>query len=348
MKTKVINVGNIKIGGDNPISIQTMWDKPIKSVTSDLINKINDIDAAGCDIIRFAVPKIEDADIIGDIASKISMPVVADIHFDYKIALKAMDYPIAKIRINPGNIGPRWKVEEVVKKAVDKDIPLRIGINGGSLPSDLRKEKDISKALVKAAEMQMELLDELNFGNFLVSLKASNIDDAYNANKAFSMKYNNPIHLGITEAGPLVPAIVKSSIYLHKVLSEGIGDTLRISISDDPLKEIYAANEILSALKMNKRDRVEVISCPKCGRASFDTHEFNKLIHNKLTILNKDISVAIMGCTVNGPEEAKHADIGITGSGNSILIFKKGEIIRKVTKEDALSAFLEEIDKFEK
>lgn len=348
MKTKVINVGNIKIGGDNPISIQTMWDKPIKSVTSDLINKINDIDAAGCDIIRFAVPKIEDADIIGDIASKISMPVVADIHFDYKIALKAMDYPIAKIRINPGNIGPRWKVEEVVKKAVDKDIPLRIGINGGSLPSDLRKEKDISKALVKAAEMQMDLLDELNFGNFLVSLKASNIDDAYNANKAFSMKYNNPIHLGITEAGPLVPAIVKSSIYLHKVLSEGIGDTLRISISDDPLKEIYAANEILSALKMNKRDRVEVISCPKCGRASFDTHEFNKLIHNKLTILNKDISVAIMGCTVNGPEEAKHADIGITGSGNSILIFKKGEIIRKVTKEDALSAFLEEIDKFEK
>lgn len=348
MYTKTIQVGNINIGGDNPLSIQTMWDKPIKKVDDELLGKLKEINDAGCDIIRFAVPKIEDADNIGEIAKKIDMPVVADIHFDYKIALRCLDLPIAKIRINPGNIGPKWKIEEVVKKATDKNVPLRIGINGGSLPSDLRAESNVHVALVKAAERQMALLDELNFSNFLVSLKASNIDDAYLANRAFSKKYNNPIHLGITEAGPLIPAIVKSSIYLSKVLSEGIGDTLRISISDDPLKEIYAANEILSALKLNKRDRVEVISCPKCGRASFDTHEFNNLVHKKLSTLNKDISVAIMGCTVNGPEEAKHADIGITGSGNTILIFNKGKIIRKVTKDEALSAFIEEIEKFEK
>ncbi|QEN05847.1 flavodoxin-dependent (E)-4-hydroxy-3-methylbut-2-enyl-diphosphate synthase [Thiospirochaeta perfilievii] len=348
MKTKEIKVGNVLIGGDNPVSIQTMWDRPITVVDNKLIDKLNDIQAAGCDIIRFAVPKIEDAKIIGDIASKISMPVVADIHFDYKIALKCMDYPISKIRINPGNIGTKWKVEEVLKKAVDKNIPLRIGINGGSLPSDLRENDNLSKALITAAEREMEFLDKHNFDNFLVSLKASNIDDAYRANKAFSKKYNNPIHLGITEAGSLIPAVVKSSIYLYKLLSEGIGDTLRISISDDPLKEIYAANEILSALKLNKRERVELISCPKCGRASFDTHEFNNLIQKKLSTVNKSITVAIMGCTVNGPQEAKHADLGITGSGNSILIFKHGEIIRKVTKDEALEAFTQEIDNFEK
>ncbi|OQY36405.1 MAG: 4-hydroxy-3-methylbut-2-en-1-yl diphosphate synthase [Spirochaetaceae bacterium 4572_7] len=347
MKTKIINVGKVKVGGGNPVSIQTMWDKPIKEVTTELITQLNDIESAGCDIIRFALPTLDDVKIIGDISKKITMPVVADIHYDYKIALECMDYPISKIRINPGNIGAQWKIEEVVQKAKDKGIPLRIGINGGSLPTDLREEKDIATALVKSAERQMALLDSLNFSNFLVSLKASNIDDAYNANKQFSLKYDNPLHLGITEAGSLVPAVVKSSIFLYKVLSEGIGDTVRISISDDPLKEIYAANQILSALKLNKRDRVELISCPKCGRASFDTHEFNKLVHKKLSTLNKNISVAIMGCTVNGPEEARHADLGITGSGNTILIFKKGEIIRKVSKEEALDAFLEEVDKYE-
>ncbi|MBN2618429.1 MAG: flavodoxin-dependent (E)-4-hydroxy-3-methylbut-2-enyl-diphosphate synthase [Spirochaetales bacterium] len=347
MKTKVVKVGDILIGGGNPVSIQTMWDKPIYSVDNSLIEKLNDINAAGCDIIRFAVPKIEDATIIGEIASKILMPVVADIHFDYKIALKCMDYPIAKIRINPGNIGSKWKVEEVIQKAKDKNIPIRIGINGGSLPSDLRGSSSISNALITAAEREMEFFDSHNFNNFLVSLKSSNMEEAYKANKDFSLKYTNPLHLGITEAGSLIPAVVKSSIFLYRVLSEGIGDTLRISISDDPLKEIYAANEILSALKMNKRERVELVSCPKCGRASFDTHEFNNLIQKKLLTVRKNITVAIMGCTVNGPEEAKHADLGITGSGNSILIFKHGKIIRKVTSDQALKAFEEEIDNFE-
>lgn len=348
MKTKIINVGNIAIGGGNPISIQTMWDKPILDINDKLINHFNDMQNAGCDIIRFAVPELNDVSIIGSIAKKIKMPVVADIHFDYKIALECMNYPIAKIRINPGNIGAKWKVEEVIKKAKDKNIPIRIGINGGSLPSDLRNGLDISESLIIAAERQMELLDSLNFGNFIVSLKSSNIENCYKANKAFSLKYNNPLHLGITEAGPLIPSVVKSSIFLHKLLSEGIGDTIRISISDDPLKEIYAANEILSALNLNKRERIELISCPKCARASFDTHEFNKLINKKLSTVKKSISVAIMGCTVNGPEEAKHADLGITGSGNTILIFKHGKIIKKVTKDEALSAFIKEIDQFEK
>lgn len=348
MQTRTVNVGNIKIGGGNPVSVQTMWDRPIKKIDDLLINRLNEIEAAGCDIIRFAVPAMEDVEVIGSIAEKIKMPVVADIHFDYKIALKCMDTQIAKIRINPGNIGPKWKVEEVVKKALDKNIPIRIGINGGSLPSDLRHEESIAAALVKAAERQMSLLDELNFNNFIVSLKASNIEDAFEANRIFSSKYSNPLHLGITEAGSLIPAVVKSSIYLYKTLSQGIGDTVRISISDDPIKEIYTANEILSALKLNKRERVELVSCPKCARATFDTHEFNRLVEKKLREINKDITVAIMGCTVNGPEEAKHADLGITGSGNKILIFKKGEILKKVTKDEALEAFLKEVEDFEK
>ncbi len=348
MRTKVINVGNIQIGGGNPISIQTMWDEPVKTVDKDLINRLNDIQSVGCDIIRFAVPTINDVPVIGEIAKKITMPVVADIHFDYKIALECMNYPIAKIRINPGNIGARWKVEEVLKKATDKNIPIRVGINGGSLPSDLRSYSNLSQALVTAAEREMEFFDSVNFNNFLVSLKASNIEDGYLANKVFSQKYNTPLHLGITEAGSLIPSVVKSSLFLYRLLSEGIGDTIRISISDNPLKEIYAANEILSALKLNKRERVNLISCPKCGRSTFDTHEFTTLVQKKLATVNKNISVAVMGCTVNGPQEAKHADLGITGSGNTILIFKSGEIIKRVTKEEALDVFIQEIDNFEK
>lgn len=339
-------MGHVVIGGDAPVSIQTMWDKPIKNINDSLISELKSIEEAGCDIIRFAVPAIEDAAVLGEISRKISMPTVADIHFDYKIALECMNHPIAKIRINPGNIGADWKVKEVVEKAKDKGVPLRIGVNAGSLPTDLRAVSPVSDAMIMAVERQIELLDQFDFHNFVVSLKASDIETACNANTRFSEKYDYPLHLGITEAGSLIPSVAKTSVYLTKMLTKGIGNTVRVSISDDPVKEVYAAGEILSALGMNPRKRINLISCPKCARASFDTHKFTTMIQKILYSEKKDISVAVMGCVVNGPEESRHADLGITGAGKSIMIFKKGEIIRKVKEEEALDAFLEELKKF--
>ena len=344
-KIREIQIGNVYLGGDHPVTVQTMWDKPINEVSNELISSINRLATYGCQIIRFAAPTIESVALLGDISNRITMPLVADIHFDYKIALQCMDYDIPKIRINPGNIGASWKVEEVVRKANDTGTVIRIGANGGSLPKELKKSENRAEAIVKAAEDQLEFLEKLNFKNIVVSLKSSDIDENYQANKEFSSRHDYPMHLGITEAGPLIPSVVKSSIGLSKLLEEGIGNTIRISISDDPLKEVISGNEILSALNMNKTKRINLISCPKCGRSSFDTHTFTQEIQDYLYSVDKDISVAIMGCMVNGPGESSHADIGISGVGNSIAIFKKGEIIRRETSCSAKEAFIEEINK---
>nr|MDA3811737.1 (E)-4-hydroxy-3-methylbut-2-enyl-diphosphate synthase [Spirochaetaceae bacterium] len=325
--------------------VQTMWDKPVEAVTVELISSINKLETMGCRIIRFAVPDIESATVLGELADRISMPLVADIHFDYKIALKCMDFNIPKIRINPGNIGASWKVKEVVQKAKDTGTVIRIGANGGSLPKDLKNIKNRAEAIVRAAEDQLEFLEKLNFHNIVVSLKSSDINENYYANSEFYSRHDYPLHLGITEAGPLIPAIVKSSIGLSKLLEKGIGNTIRISISDDPLKEVIAANELLSVLKMNSTKRINLISCPKCGRSSFDTHRFTEEIQEYLYSVDKEISVAVMGCMVNGPGESSHADLGISGVGNSIAIFKKGEIIRRETACTAKEAFIEEIEK---
>ena len=344
-KIKDIKVGNVHLGGDHPIAVQTMWDKKIETVNDELILALNKLERIGCHIIRFAAPTIESAAILGEIAEKIHMPVVADIHFDYKIAMECMNYPIPKIRINPGNIGASWKVEEVVRKAEDTGTVLRIGANGGSLPKELKNSENRAEAIVKEAEDQLEFLEKLNFFNTVVSLKSSDISENYYANSEFFSRHDYPLHLGITEAGPLIPSVVKSSIGLSRLLEKGIGSTIRISISDDPLKEVIAANEILSALNINSAKRVDLISCPKCGRSSFDTHSFTTEIQDYLYSVDKDISVAIMGCMVNGPGEASHADLGISGVGNSIAIFKKGEIIRRETTCTAKEAFIEEIEK---
>jgi len=344
-KIRDIKIGNIHIGGDYPVAVQTMWDKPLDEVTVDLISAVNRLESFGCKIIRFAAPTIESVPLLGEIADRINMPLVADIHFDYKIAMECMDYNIPKIRINPGNIGASWKVEEVVRKAMDKGTVIRIGANGGSLPKDLKKVENRAEAIVQAAEDQLDFLEKLNFHNIVVSLKSSDINENYYANSEFYSRHDYPMHLGITEAGPLIPSVVKSSIGLSKLLEKGIGSTLRISISDDPLKEVIAANEILSALNMNSTNRINLISCPKCGRSSFDTHTFIEEIQDYLYSVDKKISVAIMGCMVNGPGEASHADLGISGVGNSIAIFKKGEIIRRETACTAKDAFIEEIEK---
>ncbi len=344
-KTRNIKIGNVEIGAGNPVAVQTMWDKPVSIVSDELINSIKKLERVGCQIIRFAAPDLDSVPLLGDIAEKISMPLVADIHFDYRIAMKCMDYGIPKIRINPGNIGASWKVEEVVRKAADTGTVIRIGANGGSLPKDLKKEKNRAAAIVKAAEDQLEFLEKLDFHNIVVSLKSSDINENYFANSEFYSRHDYPLHLGITEAGPLIPSVVKSSIGLSRLLEKGIGSTLRISISDDPIKEVIAANEILSALKINAIKRVDLISCPKCGRATFDTHSFTDEIQEYLYSVDKNISVAIMGCLVNGPGEASHADLGISGVGNSIAIFKKGEIIRRETVCSAKEAFIQEIER---
>ncbi len=344
-KIREIKIGNVVLGGNHPIAVQTMWDKPIETVDVNLMKSINKLESYGCKLIRFAAPTIESVPLLGKIAEKTQMPLVADIHFDYKIALECMDYNIPKIRINPGNIGASWKVEEVVKKAGDTNTVIRVGANGGSLPKNLKKMENRAEAIVLAAEEQLNFLESLNFHNIVVSLKSSDIEENYYTNEVFHSRHDYPLHLGITEAGPLIPSVVKSSIGLSRLLKEGIGNTIRISITDDPLKEVIAANEILSVLKMNSTKRINLISCPKCGRSSFDTHTFTQEIQDYLYSVDKDISVAVMGCMVNGPGESEHADLGISGVGNSIAIFKKGEIIRRESACSAKEAFIEEIEK---
>ena len=248
------------------------------------------------------------------------------------------------MRINPGNIGAKWKVEEVIKAAKDIETAIRVGINAGSLPYSLRNEKDRAAALVKAAESEIEILAKLDFSSVLFSLKSSDIESTVKANEAFASEYDFPLHLGVTEAGPLVPGIVKSTLAFSRLLKEGIGSTIRVSLSDTPEMEVIAGREILANLDLRTKG-VKIVSCPRCGRTGFDVHWFLKEVDTFLYSMTKDISVAIMGCEVNGPGEAKHADIGITGSGDSIVIFRHGKVARRIKKEEAVSAFREELEK---
>jgi (E)-4-hydroxy-3-methylbut-2-enyl-diphosphate synthase len=269
------------------------------------------------------------------------MPLTADIHFDYKIALRCLDYPIAKLRINPGNIGSREKVEKVLAKAAERDIPIRIGVNAGSLPQDLRGSVEDglmgrAEALVAAAERELAVFREFNFKNTLVSMKASTIADTIKANRILSSRTDVPIHIGVTEAGPLVAGVVRNTAALHILLSEGIGNTIRVSLSDSIENEVIAGREILGAVADSRGDGqnrrgVVIISCPRCGRNSFDTHKFTQKWLERLYTLDKNRTVAIMGCEVNGPGEARHADLGITGAGNRVLLFRHGKVVRTIS-----------------
>lgn len=333
------------MGGSGPVHIQTMWDKPL---SADLVREREDLDtmaAMGCALVRFAAPDLEGAEQLGRLASLTEMPLVADIHFDYKIAMRCMDYPLVKIRINPGNIGAPWKTEEVIRKAADKGIALRVGANQGSLPRDLRDQDDGARAMVDAAERQIEILERLGFRNAVVSLKSSSPEVCLRANRLFSERHDYPLHLGVTEAGPLIPSLVKSTLALGNLLREGVGDTLRISISDSPFKEIMAARELLGQLGLGAAPHVNIVSCPKCGRTTFDTHGFTGDIENYLYTIRKELTLAIMGCPVNGPGEAGHADLGITGMGDKVALFRRGEIIRREPLCQAKEAFLEELNK---
>jgi (E)-4-hydroxy-3-methylbut-2-enyl-diphosphate synthase len=359
-RTGTVKIGGLDhvepvfMGGSNAVVIQTMWKDPLVDAqlegksgeaTRERIRRLYDM---GCRLLRFAVPSIEAAELVGNLAAGVSMPLVADIHFDYKIALRCLDFPIAKIRINPGNIGGRDRVEKVLSKAAAKGVPLRIGVNAGSLPRDLAAKVDSrelgrAEALVAAAEREIALFREAGFSSYLVSMKASSVADTIRANRLLAERTDAPLHIGVTEAGPLVAGVVRNTVALHTLLSEGVGDTVRVSLSDTMENEVIAAREILNTLEGGRG--VTIVSCPRCGRNSFDTHDFTRRWLERLYSLDKDVTIAIMGCVVNGPGEARHADLGVTGAGNKVLLFSHGEVIRTIDAVDADAAFWEELDK---
>ncbi len=344
-KTRAVRVGKIIVGGNFPVSVQTMWKKPLSHIDNQILLELTRLQNIGCDIIRFAVPDMESAELVGNISKKTELPVVADIHFDYKIALRILDFPVAKVRINPGNIGKESGVVEVVKKSTDKDIPLRIGVNAGSLPRNLQNEKDRALAMVKAAEYELNILEKYNFNNCIFSLKSSDVTSTIRANRLFSERFDFPLHIGVTEAGPLIPGIVKNSFALVTLLREGIGDTIRVSLSSEPGEEILTGKEILHTAGVSAGG-IDIVSCPMCARSVFDVKVFVNNLYRNIHTIKKDVTIAVMGCPVNGPGEAKSADIGIAGAGRYAVLFKKGSVIKRVKIEDAPDIFLEEINKF--
>lgn len=337
-------IGSLTIGPGYPVAVQTMWEKPLNEDDAALRGRLELLSSLGCAMIRFAIPNMGALAAIKRVKRMTDMPVIADIHFDYQLALACMDV-VDKIRINPGNIGAPWKVAEVLSRAAGNGVCIRIGINAGSLPADLRRRPDTAAAMTEAAERELELIEAAGDKPEIVfSLKSSDIETTVKANSAFREKYRYPLHIGLTEAGPIIPGLVKSTLALSRLLERNVGETLRISLSDAPENEVIAGRQLLKALGKSS-DTVTVVSCPQCGRAEFPVHAFLRDLGYRLYAIRKNITVAVMGCVVNGPEEAKHADIGITGSGNSVVIFRKGTILRKVSVEEAVPLFLSEVEK---
>ena len=344
----------ISIGGDSPVSLQTMWKESIIDIPSNpqkldrILKEIAELQMLGCDIVRFAVPDMESAKGLCLIAENTTMPLVADIHFDHNLALECIKGNVAAIRINPGNIGSVKSTEEVVNACRDNGLAIRIGINSGSLPSDLQKliaEGKMSRAqgLCETAVREAQVFEDLNFDQYVVSMKSSDVKETIDCNRFYAQKFNNPLHLGVTEAGPLIGGIVKSSIAFYTLLSENIGDTIRVSLSSSPENEVIAGLNILKECGKRKQG-VNLVSCPRCGRIGFDVHAFVEKWQNRLLSMDKNITVAIMGCVVNGPGEGKHADLGVAGATDKVIIFKKGKIVRTVKPEDADNAFEEELN----
>ena len=348
------NVKKVGLGGNEPVSIQTMWKESIKDVykdskkLSEIIKRIQNLKALGCDILRFAVPDSESAKSLSIIQENVSIPLVADIHFDYKLALECLKGNVIALRINPGNIGSRDRVLKVVDACKEKDAAIRIGVNSGSLPKDLfalvqENKMSRSDALVETARREVEVFDQLNFSKVVVSMKASSVEETILSNQAFAKKFDIPLHIGVTEAGPLISGVVKSSIAFSSLLTRGIGSTVRVSLSSSMENEVIAAREILSVCSLRK-EGISIISCPRCGREGFDVHGFVQRWQEKLYSIEKKLTVAIMGCIVNGPGEGKTADIGIAGAGDKAIIFKKGKISRTVDAKDADKVFEEELN----
>lgn len=344
-KTNVVNIGSVAIGGDNPIAIQSMCNTDTRDAAA-TIAQIKRLEEAGCEIIRVAVPDMQAAEAIGDIKKGISIPLVADIHFDYRLALKCLEMGVDKLRINPGNIGSRERVEAVVNAAKERKIPIRIGVNSGSLEKDiLEKYGEVTpQGLVESALRHVAILEDLNYDKIVISIKASNVPFSMETYTLLSQAVNYPLHLGITEAGTVWSGTVKSAVGIGAILGMGIGDTIRVSLTGDPVEEVRAAKEILKSLEL-RRFGVNFVSCPTCGRTEIDLIGLANKVEKACEGIDKNIKVAVMGCAVNGPGEAREADIGIAGGKGYGLIFKKGEILHKLPESELLGALMAEIDK---
>ena len=331
----VAQIRDIKIGGDESVKVQTMYDDKISGINPEtVVKRINDLSLMGCDLIRFSYVSKEDGENFKYITSHSPIPVVADIHFDYKLALEAMDNGADKIRINPGNIGDKWKTKLVVEKARDTGKAIRIGLNTGSLPKH-GKDDDVVELMVNTALDYISDFEAWNFRNIVVSLKSSNIDNTMRAARLFKEKSGYPFHLGVTEAGNAITSAVRSTWALGNLLKEGIGDTIRVSINGSIEDEVLCANEILRTLGL-KKGGVRIVACPRCGRHTFDSHGFLTEIQHKLLTLNKDITVAVMGCSVNGPGEAHGADFAVCGNGRKIFVYSHGSLVTSLSsKEEA-------------
>ena len=346
-KTRKIKVGNVYIGGNAPIVVQSMCNTDTRDVRK-TVAQIKKLEKAGCEIIRVAVPDTQAAKALGKIKKRISIPLVADIHFSAELAMEAIRQGIDKLRINPGNIGSEEKVVELVKECKKKKIPIRIGVNAGSLEKEVLKKykgKATAKGMVESAMRHIRILEKQNFRNILISLKASDIERTVEAYRLLSKKVNYPLHIGVTEAGTVFRGTVMSSIGLGILLYEGIGDTLRVSLTADPVEEIRVCWEILKSLGLRKRG-ITITSCPTCGRTEINLVGLAKKVENELQFIDKDMHVAVMGCVVNGPGEAKEADLAIIGGKGAGLITKKGKIIKKVSEKNLVKEFIKEVRKY--
>lgn len=341
--TKVIQIGTVKIGGGNPVAIQSMTNTKTEDVEA-TVQQILALEAAGCQIIRCAVPTMEAAEAIREIKKRIHIPLVADIHFDYRLAIAAIENGADKIRINPGNIGDRSRVQAVVDKAKEYNIPIRVGVNSGSLEKPLLEKYGgvTAEGIVESAMDKVRLIEEMGYDNLVVSIKSSDVLMCVKAHELIAKQCPYPLHVGITESGTVLSGNIKSSVGLGIILYQGIGDTIRVSLTGDPLEEIKSAKLILKTLGLRKGG-IEVVSCPTCGRTKIDLIGLANQVENMVADIPLDIKVAVMGCVVNGPGEAKEADIGIAGGIEEGLLIKKGEIIKKVKEEQLLSVLREEL-----
>ncbi|AJA48112.1 4-hydroxy-3-methylbut-2-en-1-yl diphosphate synthase [Clostridium pasteurianum DSM 525 = ATCC 6013] len=347
VNTKSVKVGNIYIGGSNRITVQSMTNTDTRNI-EDTVNQILKLEEEGCDIVRCAVPDEEAADAIKTIVNRIHIPLVADIHFDYRLALKSIENGVSALRINPGNIGNVDKVKAVAKAAREKNIPIRIGVNSGSLEKNLlnKYKKVCADALVESALNHVNILENINFDDIVISIKSSNVMMMIDSYRKISEKIAYPLHVGVTEAGTVWRGTIKSSVGIGTLLCEGIGDTIRVSLTGDPAEEIRVGKEILRAAGYLSKG-IQFISCPTCGRTQIDLIKIAQEVEERLRNCDKNIKVAVMGCVVNGPGEAREADIGIAGGKGEGLIFKKGKVIKKVREDLLVEELIKEINKLD-
>lgn len=344
-KTRQIAIGNVKIGSNYPISVQSMTNTDTIDVKS-TVNQIKALERAGCEIVRVAVPNMEAAEVLSKIKKAINIPLIADIHFDYRLALKAIDNGVDGLRLNPGNIGDKERVKAIVKAAKEKKMPIRIGVNAGSLEKGIleKYKHPTPEAMVESALRHIKILEDLDFREIKISLKASDVWKTIDAYRLLSKKVNYPFHIGITEAGTIFSGTVKSAAGLGILLAEGIGDTLRVSLTGDPVEEVRVGWEILKAMQLRERG-VNIISCPTCGRIKLDIITLANEIEKRLAHITKPINIAVMGCVVNGPGEAVESDIGIAGGDGVGMLYIKGKPAKKVKEKDIVEAIVKEVEK---